>query len=290
VTRAELRASVAARLGSVPAAGWVLEEVLGPGPGERPVDPAAADAVERLVARRLAGEPLQYLFGHWPFRTLDLAVDHRVLIPRPETEQLVDVARRESGRLAVGRVPVVVDLGTGSGAIALALAVEGDDQGRRPIVWALDRDRAALQVAEDNRARVAAGCPDVAGRVHLAGGDWWAALPAELAGSIDLAVANPPYVTAEEWEQLEPEVRAEPRGALVAGPGRRGDPGLAAVEAVLDGAARWLGRPAAAVVELAPAQAEAARQSAREAGADEAEVRADLAGRPRVLVARWTEA
>ena len=99
-------------------------------------------------------------------------------------------------------------------------------------------------------------------------------------------MSNPPYVTEEEWAGLDPEVRAEPRQALVAGPGSEGAPGLADVEAVVEEARRWLGRPGVVVVELAPAQAEAARGRARQLGYDEVRVEPDLAGRPRALVAR----
>ena len=122
----------------------------------------------------------------------------------------------------------------------------------------------------------------------LSAGDWWGALPESLVGGVHLVVSNPPYVSAAEWADLDPGVRCfEPCSALVAGVGRDGTPGLAAIEAVLDGAARWLARPGAAVVELAPAQAEAARALARVAGASTARVEADLTGRDRMLVATW---
>ena len=111
-------------------------------------------------------------------------------------------------------------------------------------------------------------------------------MPGGLRGHVDLVVSNPPYVTADEWAELAPEVRAEPRQALVAGPGIEGAAGLADVETVLEQALRWLARPGAVIVELAPAQAQSALRWARQLGYDEVRVEPDLAGRPRALVAR----
>jgi release factor glutamine methyltransferase len=241
---------------------------------------------------------LQYIFGHWPFRGLDLRVDRRVLIPRPETEQVVGVALDEARRLRAtrpGSALVVVDVGTGSGAIALALAAElgGTDLEE---IWATDTSAAALEVAATNLAacRDAAVARDdrcVKGRsgfppVELTKGSWLAPLPDHLRGRVDLVVSNPPYVTDEEWASLAPEVRAEPRLALVAGPGRNGDPGLADVERVLEESLLWLHRLGAVVVELAPHQAPAAERRARQLGYDQVRIEPDLAERPRALVAR----
>jgi release factor glutamine methyltransferase len=249
-----------------------------------------------MAARRAAGEPLQYIFGHWPFRDLDLRVDARVLIPRPETEQVVEVALGEARRLAAaaagagpgdGAGPglVAVDAGTGSGAIALALA-SALGAGVLRQVWATDRSAGALEVAAANvqvcSPMVAGGLPDI----ELVRGSWLAPLPERLRGHVDLVVSNPPYVTEEEWAGLDREVRTEPRQALVAGPGRTGVPGLADVEAVLEEALLWVGRPGAVVIELAPHQADAAQDRARQLGYDEVRVEPDLAGRPRALVAR----
>ncbi len=161
-------------------------------------------------------------------------------------------------------------------------------------MWATDTSAGALEVAAANlEACRAAPCGAGAGalpRVELVEGSWLSPLPAELRGHVDLVVSNPPYVTAEEWAGLDPEVRAEPREALVAGPGTgtgtgRGG-GLADVEAVLEQARLWLGRPGAVVVELAPHQAAEAQEWARQLGYDQVRVEPDLAGRPRALVAR----
>jgi release factor glutamine methyltransferase len=263
---------------------FIADEVLGPSaPDTTLVSAGAASAGRAMAARRRAGEPLQYVFGHWPFRGLDLVVDPRVLIPRPETEQVVEAALAEGRRLrGSGHGPdglLVVDAGTGSGAIALALATELPGS----LVWATDTSTDALAVAGVNLERVRADHPEVV--VELVGGSWLRPLPPDLRGRVQLVVSNPPYVSESEWDGLSGEVRAEPRQALVAAPGRDGTPGLADVEAVLAQAAEWLARPGYAVVELAPQQADAASRVARALGYDEVGVAPDLAGRGRALVA-----
>jgi release factor glutamine methyltransferase len=231
----------------------------------------AAVFVDRMVGRRTAGEPLQYVLGRWRFRRLDLLVDRRVLIPRPETEVVGEVAVAELRRRGRRR-PVVVDLGTGSGALGLSVA----DEVAGARVWCTDASAEALAVA---RANLAGLGTLTATRVRLVHGSWWDALPPELRGNVDLAVSNPPYVAA--GEALPPEVADwEPVHALRAGP-----TGLEAVETILAGALEWLGPSGALVVEIAPAQAEAVLERARSTGLSRAEVRHDLAGRPRVLVA-----
>jgi release factor glutamine methyltransferase len=223
---------------------------------------------------------LQYVFGHWPFRRLDLAVDPRVLIPRPETEQVVEVALAEARRLhRPGGWLVAVDAGTGSGAIALALATEL--AGSR--VWATEVSPDALEVAARNLERVRADHPEV--EVELRAGSWLQTLPPDLRGRVQLVVSNPPYVSEREWEGLPAEVRAEPHRALVAGAGSDGTPGLADIEVILAQAGGWLARPGCAVLELAPPQADAASRAAVALGYDEVRVEPDLAGRPRALVA-----
>jgi release factor glutamine methyltransferase len=232
-------------------------------------------AVDAMVARRAAGEPLQYVLGRWGFRALDLLVDRRVLIPRPETEVVAELAIDELRRLGGGDRPVAAaDLGTGSGALALSLAAEV----LTAQVWGTDRSADALAVARANLA----GLGRPGSRVRLAAGDWFAALPAELRGHLDLVVSNPPYVG--EDEALPPEVVDwEPREALVAGPA-----GDEALLRILAEAPSWLARPGTVVLELAPAQAASVATGATAAGAAEVRVRPDLTGRERVLVARWT--
>jgi release factor glutamine methyltransferase len=278
----DLYRTAAARLGDRREARWMIEEASGESFGRavgRPSEKAQMRLGE-MVQRRLAGEPLQYVLGSWPFRRVDLMVDHRVLIPRPETEQVVEVALTELDRIVSLKDPdkeaTAVDLGTGSGAIALSLARE-----RKGVeVWAVDNSPEALAVARANLCGVAG---HAATRVRIVEGDWWGGLPDAIRGQVDLLVSNPPYVTSAEMTQLDPTVRDwEPRPALESGPS-----GTEAIEAILAGAPEWLRRPAAAVIEIGSEQAEVASAVALAAGADAVRVEPDLAGRPRALVARW---
>ncbi len=236
---------------------------------------ATAGAVARLdalVARRAGGEPLQYVLGHWPFRRLDLLVDRRVLIPRPETEQVAEVAIALAR--AMPRPLTIVDLGTGSGAIALSLAAELPLVGVE--VWATDVDPGALDVARANLA----GLGRPAANVRVAEGSWYEALPDDLMGRVALLVANPPYVATTD--ELPPEVAEwEPPGALHAG-----ETGLDAIAVVVSGATRWLAPGGALVVEIGAAHGVSASELARAAGLVEVSIEADLAGRDRMLVAR----
>ncbi len=245
-------------------------------------------ALARLVDRRLADEPLQYVLGSWSFCGIDLLVDRRVLIPRPETEVVAQVAIDEVARLGerVGRhdpwgagltAYTVADLGTGSGALALALAFALPEAE----VWATDVDVDALAVARANVA--GSGTPSV--RVRLAQGSWFAALPEELRGGLLLVVANPPYLAAAELDGLDVAVAGwEPAGALVSGP-----TGLEAFEAIVADAPAWLDPRGALVLELAPDQVGPVTALARAAGFRVVDVHRDLAGRDRVLVARLGE-
>lgn len=238
---------------------------------DQPATVRGATHLHLMVERRERGEPLQYVLGRWAFRELELFVDERVLIPRPETEVLVGFALDEIRRLGSR---VAVDLGTGSGAIALALAVEQPELE----VWATDASRDALAVARANLA----GLGRRARLVRLVEGDWFSALPDELAGRVGVVVANPPYVAEHEVPDLPSEVRDwEPRRALVSGP-----TGLEDIERILAEAPRWLARPGSILIEMAPHQTRAARQLALAGGFATATVWPDQAGRDRVLVAR----
>jgi release factor glutamine methyltransferase len=249
------------------------------------VGAAEIDAARALATRRRDGEPLQYILGHWAFRTLDLLVDDRVLIPRPETEQVVEVALREI-RLLQAPAPFMVDAGTGSGAIALSLAVELADCYPGGRVWATDASAAALAVARANLDRVRTPCSRTVLPLAFVEGSWLSALPPKLMGALDLIVSNPPYVAAGEWPDLPADVHHEPKEALVAMDGTDGTPGLGDVEDVLSQAWTWLSRPGVVVIELAPAQADAAAAVARAIGYAEVAVEMDLAQRPRALVGR----
>jgi len=303
-------ASIAERLGSTREAAWIVEQAAAEvgrsrgddrEAGHRTLDRRRLDSIARgLADRRAAGEPLQYVLGHWQFRSLELKVDPRVLIPRPETEQVVQVALDQLERMSAGPLAgcdgggavggpglVCVDLGTGSGAIALSLAAEGAAGGRNLEVWATDRSADALQVAGENLRALGGSDGAAAGRVRLVEGSWFDALPSELAGRVDLMVSNPPYVSESEYSRLEPVVRHwEPRGALVASRGPGGVGGMAAIETIIAGSWRWLRRSGALVVEIAPSQAEASVEAARRAGFGRAGTDRDLAGRQRMLVAR----
>jgi release factor glutamine methyltransferase len=235
-----------------------------------------------MCERRIAGEPLQYVLGAWSFRGIDLMVDARVLIPRPETEVVVEVALAEAARLGHRRGPrppfpteargFVADLGTGSGAIAIALEAELPEVE----VWATDVSEDALAVARANLAGSGAT------RVRLAAGSWFDALPDATRGRIDVIVSNPPYVADAEVDDLPPEVaHHEPRRALVAGPA-----GTEALDHLIDESVNWLTPAGVLVCEIAPHQADAVVERARAAGYASAEVFPDLTGRPRVLVAR----
>jgi release factor glutamine methyltransferase len=257
---------------------WLCQDAAGADAAEwvhRLDEPATAGAVARvdaLVARRAAGEPLQYVLGHWPFRHLDLFVDRRVLIPRPETEQVAEVAI-DLAR-AMRRPLTIVDLGTGSGAIALSLAAELPLVGVE--VWASDVDPAALDVARANLA----GLGRRAANVRLVEGSWYDALPDELRGRVALVVANPPYVATTD--ALPPEVGEwEPPGALYAG-----ETGLDAIKVIVSGATRWLAPGGSLVVEIGAVHGAPVTELARAAGLVDVSIAADLAGRDRILVAR----
>src|SRR5436190_21628305 len=166
---------------------WIVERASGRSPSEQvgALDDAVTERevrfVDQMVARRAKGEPLQYVLGRWGFRTLDLLVDPRVLIPRPETEVVAGLALE-----ALPAGGALVDLGTGSGAIALAAAAE-----RWPDVevWATDASPDALAVARANLA----GLGRRAAVVRLVQGDWYAALPDELLGRVAVIVSTPPH-------------------------------------------------------------------------------------------------
>lgn len=257
---------------------WLVERAAGLDGAEmqlaldQPATVRGTAHLQQMVERRVAGEPLQYVLGRWAFRHLDLYVDRRVLIPRPETEVLAEMALAECDRLGAR---VAVDLGTGSGAVALALATERPELE----VWGTDASPDALAVARANLA----GQGRAARRVRLTEGDWFAALPDDLRGRIDVLVSNPPYVAEHEMPDLPADVRDwEPELALVSG----GPAGLDDVAAILAEAPPWLARPGSVLLEMAPHQTDAARALARTAGFTAVSVWPDLTGRDRILQAR----
>lgn len=225
---------------------------------EAEIPPAAARRYAETVRRRLRREPIAYILGRRGFRYLDLAVDPRVLIPRPETELLVEFALELRPR-------TVLDVGTGSGAVALAIAAELAEAE----VTATDTSADALAVAADNAKQLG-----LAERVGFLVGT----LP-PLGEEFDLVVANLPYVSEGDWGNLQPEVtKWEPREALLAGPEgldvfRSAVPALAGVAKVL-------------ALEIGAGQAAPVAGLLREAGFGAIELRPDLAGIERLVAGR----
>lgn len=227
---------------------------------DRPLTPAERDAIRELVRRRGGREPLAYVLGDWGFRRLVLKTDRRALVPRPETEIVVE---RCLALIAEIPEPRVLDVGTGTGAIALAIADE--HPGAR--VTALDYSPDALALARENRERTGTA-------IELVEADATASLPA---GPWDLVVSNPPYVDADELPGLEPEVRDhEPRVALV-GDGHTG----AIARHARDGLHGWL------VLEVHSERASEVATLLRSLGYGEVRITDDLTGRARVVEGRW---
>jgi len=231
---------------------------------DRPLTGPELAACRELVRRRGTREPLAYVLGEWGFRRLVLAVDRRALVPRPETEVVVE---RCLALLGTVDEPRALDVGVGSGAIALAIADE--HPGAR--VVGIDSSADALALAGENAERTG-----LADRVSLLRQDLVHGLPA---GPFDLVVSNPPYVEPDEVGSLPPEVRDwEPRAALV---------GSGATEAVARGARRVLRAGGWLVLEVADGTAEAVSGLLASLGfADVARTR-DLAGCERVVEGRW---
>jgi release factor glutamine methyltransferase len=232
-------------------------------------------AFDSMLSRRIAGEPLQYVIGSWSFRTLDLLVNPDVLIPRPETEYLVELALGELAKFGQtrGERLVAVDMGTGSGAIGLSLAAEHE----RVEVWLTDLSSAALGIARSNLAGIGGSA---AVRVRVSEGYWFEALPAELQGTVSLIASNPPYVCTND--ELPVSVADwEPTGALFSG-----EDGLDDIRQILAGASRWLRPGGCLVMELAPDQQERVVELAGQAGLKNPIVMRDQYGQARVLVAQ----
>lgn len=247
-----------------------LEEQAGrvPDSADRTLIPSAEarESYYAAIVRRAAGEPLAYVTGLAGFRHLTLRSDRRALIPRPETEGLVELV------LANGATGSVVDVGTGSGCIALALA----DEGRYDLVVGLDRSREALSLAEENRARTGL-------MIQLVQGDLLEAFGENGVGTI---VSNPPYLTEAEYRELGNSVREwEPVAALASGAD-----GLAATQRVIEQGIRAIRPGGLLALEVDASRAEAVAALATGAGWHEATVHHDLFDRARFVLARRSEA
>jgi release factor glutamine methyltransferase len=247
---------------------WLLGHALGlsrselRAEGSRELSAAEERSFLACLERRARREPLAYVLGEWGFRRLTLSLDPRALVPRPETETVVE---RCLALLADAPKPRVLDVGVGSGAIALAIA----DEHPFAHVVGVDSSEAALALAEENRARTG-----VDGRVRLVHGD----LLRGVEGSFDVVVSNPPYVGADEWERLQPEIRLyEPRAALV---------GTGVGEAIARDAQGLLVAGGVLVLEAADGQAARLAAALDDLGYEDVAITPDLAGRDRVVEGR----
>lgn len=224
---------------------------------EEQLDASAARRFASMVRRRLRREPVAYILGRAGFRRLTLAVDRQVLIPRPETELLVEQARNGDR---------VLDVGTGSGAVALAVAdeLQGVD------VTATDRSVGALEVARLNAARLGLAVTFVEADLLTD-------------GVFDLVVSNPPYVRKGEWPDLQPEItRYEPREALVAG-----RDGLEVITRLIAGAPAVMAEGSRIAIEVGAGQAPEVVRLIQQRGFIDAHAERDLAGIERVVCAEW---
>jgi release factor glutamine methyltransferase len=223
---------------------------------ERPVDPTSAREFAAMVRRRVRREPVAYILGRAYFRQLELAVDGRVLIPRAETELLVDLA---------GDRQRVLDVGTGCGAVALAIAHEREDVR----VTGIDNSPEAIEVARANAERTGLDVEFLIADLIVG-------------GPYDLIVSNPPYIREGEWETLQPEITLyEPRDALVAGPD-----GLDMIRELVPAAAEVLVRGGMLGVEVGQGQSRTVETLFERARFTRVETIRDLAGIPRVVTGR----
>ena len=276
ITWADMVPHVAQMTGDRNAARWLCETASGCDGDEfraihdEWVPERAGKQIESMVRRFLGGEPLQYVLGRWGFRRLDLMVDRRVLIPRPETELIVDVVL---AHLAGSAAPsTVVDLGTGSGAIGLSVLHESEVGS--VIVHMTDASTDALDVARANGA----GIGRAATGARFAHGSWFEALDVSLLGTVDVIVSNPPYIATGD-DELDAAVREwEPVSALLSG-----SDGLDDLRIIVGGAHEWLRPGGLLVVEIGHTQGPAVKELYHVSGFTGVEVREDLAGRDRFV-------
>jgi release factor glutamine methyltransferase len=266
-------------LGERPQARWICETACGLDGDEflaeldEPATERMVAQLDAMVARYRAGEPLAYVMGHWSFRTIELMVDRRVLIPRPETEVVAGRALELARSFADRRR--VVDLGTGSGAIGLSLAAELPIMGTE--VWLTDYSTDAVDVARAN----AIGVGRAAANVRVVHGSWFDALPVDVRGEIDVVVSNPPYIADGDPEVAESVLEYEPHTALFAG-----DDGLDDVRTIARDAQDWLRSGGWLVMEIGYRQGDAVKALLEGFGYVDVTIGNDLTGRPRIAEAR----
>jgi release factor glutamine methyltransferase len=266
-------------LGERPQARWICETACGLDGDEflaeldEPATERMVAQLDAMVARYRAGEPLAYVMGHWSFRTIELMVDRRVLIPRPETEMVAGRALELARGVADQRR--VVDLGTGSGAIGLSLAAELPIMGTE--VWLTDYSTDAVDVARAN----AIGLGRAAANVRVSHGSWFDALPVDVRGEIDVVVSNPPYIADGDPEVAESVLEYEPHTALFAG-----DDGLDDVRTIARDARDWLRSGGWLVMEIGYQQGDAVKALLERFGYADVAIANDLTGRPRIAEAR----
>jgi release factor glutamine methyltransferase len=238
------------------------------------VSERSAQHLHSMLTRYAKGEPLQYVMGRWAFRRLDLLVDSRVLIPRPETELLVEhVTRYALQKIRdVGRGVTIADLGTGSGAVGLSLLHELPFESAE--VWMTDVSEDALHVARAN----AAGVGRNAVGARFGHGSWYEALPTELHGSLDAIVCNPPYIATGDPLVGESVLKWEPHNALFAG-----RDGLNDLRVVVSGTTDWLVPGGLLAVEMGFTQANVVSQLFESAGFTKISLHKDLAGLDRFV-------
>ena len=283
ITWGELFKNTSVDLGSEQEARWLCEHASGLDASEfnsglsELVSERCGAALREMVRRRLSGEPLQYVIQRWSFRHLDVFVDPRVLIPRPETELVVQIALDSVRNTAqkIDRKMRIVDLGTGSGVIGLALASELPLASAE--VWLTDISNDALDVARANLA----GLGLVDGDVRLVQGDWFSALPNQLKNSFDLVISNPPYIAVYD-ASVESVVRDyEPHLALYAG-----NDGMDAHRQIISQAGEWLVARGLLVLEIGHEQGLEIRNLLEENGFNSIEIRQDYSQRDRIALAR----
>jgi release factor glutamine methyltransferase len=272
-------AATVEQLGNAQEARWLCEHASGMDSAEfsaeqdQLVTVACAKSLNSMVRDRLSGVPLQYVMKRWAFRHLDIMVDKRVLIPRPETEQVVQVALDIARKTSSDQALRVVDLGTGSGVIGLSMAFELGAEAAH--VWLTDASVDALDVARANMV----GIGRAATNVRVVHGSWWNALPQEIAGQIDIAICNPPYI-AQDDSEVAPDVHLyEPHSALYAS-----DNGLSDLRTVIEGASTWLKKSGWLVLEIGYQQGAEVLAMMSSSGFVGAEIKQDLSGRDRIAV------